>query len=126
MSNKVLFLVVGIIILSVIGYGIYQWAKYQAEPGDLDIFATCLKDSGAMFYGAYWCPHCQTQKKMFGKSEKLLPYIECSTPDGRGQLPVCKDAGIRSYPTWRFSDGEERSGELSLVFLSEKTGCQLP
>jgi len=63
---------------------------------------------------------------MFGASAKLLPYIECSTPDGRGQLPLCTDAGVTGYPTWLFADGTKESGEVSLEKLSEKTSCELP
>lgn len=87
--------------------------------------AQCLTEKGAKFYGAFWCPHCKNQKEMFGESASLLPYVECSTPDGNGQLDVCKDNKITSYPTWEFSDGSRESGEVSLEKLSEKTGCQL-
>jgi len=104
--------------------GISIW--YQAQPGKLDSFATCLGDTGAKFYGAFWCPHCQSQKALFGNSEKKLPYIECSTPNGQSQLNVCTEAGITGYPTWEFEDGERLGGEISLSTLSEKTGCELP
>lgn len=92
----------------------------------LDSFAQCLKDKGAVFYGAFWCPHCQKQKELFGASVKFLPYIECSTPDGREQLPVCKEKGVDGYPTWTFADGTKEGGEVPLEKLAEKTGCVLP
>lgn len=95
------------------------------EPGKLDAFATCLKDAGVKFYGAFWCPHCQEQKKLFGSSEKLLPYIECSTPDSQGQTTICKEQKIEGYPTWEFSDGTRQSGEMTLEQLSEKSQCPL-
>lgn len=97
-----------------------------SAPAALDSFTQCLKDKGAVFYGAFWCPHCQSQKKMFGDSEKLLPYVECSTADGKGQLAVCREKDITGYPTWMFADGSRESGELDLVVLAEKTGCELP
>ncbi len=90
-----------------------------------DGFAQCLSDAGAKFYGAYWCPHCQAQKKLFENS-KNLPYIECSTPDGNGQTPVCKDAGVTSYPTWIFADGSILEGERQFAELGEKTSCAVP
>lgn len=90
-----------------------------------DSFAQCLTDAGAKFYGAYWCPHCQSQKKLFQNSSKL-PYIECSTPNGQGQLPICTDAGITGYPTWKFADGSQLDGERTLEELGEKTNCALP
>lgn len=104
-----------------IGWGIY----YQSQPGKLDAFARCLKDKNAVFYGAFWCPHCQNQKEMFGKSAKLLPYVECSTPDGKTQIQLCQSKGIEGYPTWEFADGTRLVGEIPLAQLSEKTGCLL-
>jgi len=118
-------LVTILIVLALIG-GVVWLIKTPGRTGKLDGFATCLKDKGALFYGAFWCPHCQNQKAMFGASAKLLPYIECSTPDGRGQLPLCTDAGVTGYPTWLFADGTKESGEVSLEKLSEKTSCELP
>jgi hypothetical protein len=100
--------------------------RTPGKPGRLDSFATCIKDSGALFYGAFWCPHCQNQKALFGSSAKLLPYVECSTPDGKGQLPACADAGVQGYPTWKFADGTVKNGEVSLSELSTATNCPIP
>lgn len=122
MSNKSLY-IGGVVLAVLLVVGGTWW--YQATPGEHDAFAQCLGERGAKFYGAYWCPHCQDQKALLGKSEKLLPYIECSTPNGQGQLQICTDAGIQGYPTWEFSDGERISGVVSLEALSEKTGCEL-
>lgn len=90
-----------------------------------DTFAQCLTDAGAKFYGAYWCPHCQDQKKMFNNSKKL-PYIECSTPNGQAQVQECIDKKITSYPTWIFADGSIGDGNQTFAQLSEKTKCALP
>lgn len=90
-----------------------------------DGFAQCLTDAGAKFYGAYWCPHCQAQKRLFENSTKL-PYIECSTPNGQGQTQVCAEANITGYPTWELADGTRLDGEQTLETLAEKTGCELP
>lgn len=90
-----------------------------------DDFAQCLTDAGAKFYGAYWCPHCQAQKKRFENS-KNIPYIECSTPDGQGRTQACIDANITGYPTWVFADGTRLDGERELAELAEKTSCTLP
>lgn len=119
-----------ILIVLIIGLaaatGIFLLASKNNQPEKLDAFALCLKDKGAMFYGAFWCPYCQTQKVMFGKSAELIPYTECSTPDGNNQLAVCQDKKIEGYPTWEFSDGSRETGEVPLEKLSEKTGCPLP
>ncbi|MEK7077545.1 MAG: hypothetical protein AAB928_00410 [Patescibacteria group bacterium] len=117
-------IIIGLVIIAAagfIGYAVYA----SQQPGELDAFARCLKDNGAIFYGAFWCPHCQTQKKMFGKSEKLLAYVECSTPDGRGQNQTCQNKNIEGYPTWEFADGSRLTGEIALGTLAEKTVCSL-
>ena len=115
---------VAVIVLVVAALGAVLFVK--SGPGNLDSFAQCLKDKGAVFYGAFWCPHCQNTKRLFGSSERLLPYVECSTPDGKGQLQACIDKKVESYPTWEFSDGSRLTGELTLQELAEKTGCPLP
>ena len=120
--NKATTLIVGLILVG----GLVWLIKTPGKPGRFDSFATCIKDSGTKFYGAFWCPHCQNQKALFGSSAKLLPYIECSTPDGRGQLPVCNEAGVEGYPTWVYPNGTKESGEISLARLSEVTNCPLP
>ena len=115
---------IAIIILVVVALGAALFLK--SGPGNLDSFAQCLKDKGAIFYGAFWCPHCQRQKAMFGSAASLLPYIECSTPDGKGQLQVCIDKEVEQYPTWEFADVSRLTGEVALATLAEKTGCTLP
>ncbi len=95
-------------------------------PGKYDTFAQCLKDKGAIFYGAFWCPHCKAEKALFGSSVKLLPYVECSTSDAKDQTQACKDKKIESYPTWEFVDGSRLNGEIPLDKLAEKTQCVLP
>lgn len=126
MQRKPRLIIWAVLGLAIIAGGVFLLARFQSTTGKYDSFAQCLKDKGAVFYGAFWCPHCQNQKAIFGKSAKLLPYVECSTPDGRKQLQICKDKNIENYPTWEFSDGSREVGEASLSHLSEKTGCQLP
>ena len=113
-----------IIVLVVAGVG--SSFLIQQTPGKYDALAQCLKDKGVTFYGAFWCPHCQKQKRLFGRSADLLPYVECSTPDGKGQLQGCIDKGITNYPTWDFPDGSRVTGEVSLADLAQKSGCMLP
>jgi len=119
-------IIAGIIALIVILGALFYASKVSGGPGKLDAFAQCLEEKGAKFYGAFWCSHCQNQKALFGNSKKYLPYIECSTPDGKGQTPVCATAGIAGYPTWVFGDMSSTTGELSLETLSERTSCELP
>lgn len=116
------FLTITIAIIIAFGFGLNYLSKM---PGQLDDFTQCLADKEAVFYGAYWCPACQQQKLLFGKSKKYLPYVECSNSD-RSQTQACIDAGIESYPTWFFKDGSIKNGIIQLEELSEKTGCELP
>lgn len=124
MKSKTLF-ILGLLVVAIVM--LVAWAAIQqSAPSKLDGFAQCLKDKGAIFYGAFWCPHCQDQKKLFGTAKRLLSYVECSTPNGNGQLPACIEKKITTYPTWRFADGTEEVGLLELAHLAEKTGCALP
>lgn len=117
-------MVIGVAVI--IGLIILQSASNKAanRPGQYDSLASCIAESGAIFYGAFWCPHCNNQKKAFGKSEALLPYVECSTPDGNGQTQACIDAGIQSYPTWILADGTKLAGTQSVEGLAAATGCE--
>ena len=114
------------VILVAIGIIVFFAARKESAPGEFDQLALCLEEKGVTFYGAFWCPHCQNQKAMFGSSAKLLPYVECSTPDGKAQLAVCQQKEITGYPTWEFADGERLSGEVPLETLAERSGCELP
>jgi hypothetical protein len=93
-----------------------------------DAFARCLKNRGVRMYGAYWCPHCQEQKEKFGASFEYAPYTECGIQGNlHGVAQVCKDEGIKHYPTWQFPPTGERVERIfSLEELSDRTGCPLP
>lgn len=114
-------LIIGLVIFgAIVGLLAYQGSK----PGKYDTFAQCIADSGATYYGAFWCPRCQEQKAMFGRSGNLLPYVECSQPD-RKQTQICIDNDITGYPTWIFADGTRQPGMLSLEQLAQATNCSL-
>lgn len=123
---KIFLAIIALLILGVFASVLLRADAGPVGPGVYDELAQCLTEKGATFYGAFWCPHCQTQKKMFGSSAKLLPYVECSTADGNAQTQICIDKDIASYPTWEFADGERMTGEIPLETLAEKTGCVLP
>ncbi|MBD0334704.1 MAG: vitamin K epoxide reductase family protein [Cyanobacteria bacterium Co-bin13] len=85
-----------------------------------------LADTGAIFYGAWWCPHCHEQKQLFGQqASAILPYEECSEPDGQTQTAACQTAEIRGYPTWEIN-GQRYSGAKSLTDLAQLSGYQGP
>ncbi|MDY6769434.1 MAG: hypothetical protein SVU88_00510 [Candidatus Nanohaloarchaea archaeon] len=89
-------------------------------------FARCLSEENATFYGAYWCPHCNRQKALFGDAMQYVDYVECS-PDGKSapRAEVCNQKGISSYPTW-IIDGERYTGVQSFQDLAAATSCSLP
>lgn len=115
-----------VLLIAAFGAAFYLGRRSQHK---YDNFAKCLKDRGLLMYGAYWCPHCQDQKKMFGDSlEDYGPYVECGVKgDTSASTQVCKDAGIKHYPTWQFPPtGERVERVFELEELSERTGCPLP
>lgn len=129
-NNKALIFqtaVILIIFLTVVAFILVRiMDKKEAATDNRYAFASCLTEKGVKMYGAYWCPHCQEQKKTFGKSFKNIDYVECAVPGSpRDQKQVCQDARIASYPTWVFSDGSREEGVLDLETLSNKSGCEL-
>jgi len=123
MKNGVLIFWLLIILVIAAGIGASFFAS--SRPGQYDALAQCIKSRGVIFYGAYWCPHCQRTKAMFGSSVKYLPYVECSTPDGQGQTQVCIDHKITTYPTWVRPDGAEFVGEHTVQEWAAFSGCTL-
>ena len=117
-----------ILLLVVFGGGavFLFWPKAPAK-GNYDDFAKCLSSKDAVMYGAYWCPHCQNEKKSFGDSFRFVNYIECTQETGK-----CLTEKINGYPTWIFPassaggpDGKRFEGEMGLERLSRESGCLL-
>lgn len=81
-----------------------------------------LKEVGARMYGAYWCPHCNHQKEMFGAAAfRQIDYVECD-PRGKNPRPnLCKAANIKGYPTWEIQ-GKMYMGVQSLEELAKASG----
>ena len=114
-----------VLIIAASGLAYYLYHRSQHEH---DGFARCLSERGAKMYGAYWCPHCIDQKEKFGASFQYAPYVECGIKgDVHGVAQVCRDEGIKHYPTWQFPPTGERVERIfSLQELSDRTGCPLP
>ncbi len=123
MKNKTIIRIVVVFLIAVLCALGLSLLSTDKGPGPYDNLAQCLKDKGVSFYGAFWCPHCRDQKKLFANSAKLLPYVECSNPSATGQLQICTDKKIESYPTWEFPDGTRVSKVLTPEELSQKTSC---
>ena len=94
-------LVLGTVLIAG-GVGAWQGGLLQPpENPEMKALAEHLEATGAKYYGAFWCPNCQDQRRMFGRSADRLPYVECS-PNGRSGLVAfeCVAAEISGYPTW--------------------------
>ena len=117
--------VYAMLILAAFGLAYYLGNRTQHRH---DAFGRCLTNRGVKMYGAYWCPHCVEQKEKFGASFEYVPYEECGIKgDLHGVSQVCKDAGIKHYPTWQFPPtGERVERVFTLEELSDRTGCALP
>jgi hypothetical protein len=121
--------VVWLTIVWIIPAFLWVPAAPAASVGDkYDAFAQCLTKKQAAMYGAYWCPHCNDQKKDFGASFQYVHYVECAVQGQppNVQTPACKATQIKKYPTWVFVDGERIEATQTLEQLSQKTGCKLP
>lgn len=105
--------------------GIFDPAAGPEKP-QLKALAIHLSDSGAHFFGTYWCPTCQQQKALFEASADRLPYVEC-TPGGRnGPVSVvCAMNDIKSYPTWIIG-GVRHTGIVSPSDLARLSGFDWP
>lgn len=114
---------VGIFIIAIIAVSFFIYKDAKA-PGQYDNLAKCLTEKGVKFYGAFWCPHCQNEKAMFGKSKQYLPYVECSQPN-RDQTQICIDNKIVGYPTWVFPDGTRMEREIKPEEFPGLISCPL-
>ncbi|HSE83251.1 MAG TPA: vitamin K epoxide reductase family protein [Thermodesulfobacteriota bacterium] len=80
-----------------------------------------LTETGAVMYGSYKCPHCLSQKRLFGDAFKYVTYVECH-PGGENANPsLCFNKGIMSYPTWEMN-GRFYVGTMSLQQLANLSG----
>lgn len=121
-NNIILFLLFIGVIVGIVSAGVAIFAKGDVKPNPkLDAFAKCLAQKGVVMYGAYWCPHCQNQKKLFGESFKYVNYVECTQ-----EVKKCQEKKIQGYPTWIFKDGERIRGEATFAQLAEKSSCKAP
>jgi len=86
----------------------------------LEILAKCLDEKGAKFYGTPTCPYCTGQKEMFGQAAEYLPYVDCTE-----KRDECEAANVGGVPDWRFPDGSQQLGMLTIEKLAELSGCEL-
>lgn len=116
---------IGILLLAVLFIAACSSSEYPQEK--VDALANCLADKGVKEYGAFWCPNCAEQKKMFGKSYEILMkrnvYVECDPRGEQERAELCLEKKVEKYPTWEFPKGEVVVGVASFEQLAEKAGC---
>lgn len=93
----------------------------ETTPEYREKLAKALTEKGAVFYGAYWCPHCKQQKEAFGDAAKYLDYVECDARGESANPDECKARGIDGYPTWIYQ-GQKYNGFQSLSQLAQMIG----
>jgi len=126
MKNSSSWILYGLAVLVVVGIIGFAVTKQTATSDPkMDAFAQCLTQHGVKMFGAWWCPHCKSQKELFGKSFEKINYTECSDPGSNEMNQTCKSAGIEGFPTWEFKDGTRVSGEVKLEDLGKKAECTL-
>ncbi|MDC0834438.1 hypothetical protein AY599_04540 [Leptolyngbya valderiana BDU 20041] len=93
------------------------------ESGTAEIeLARHLREIGARTFGAYWCPHCYSQKQLFGREAfEIVEYVECDPRGANAKPEVCRRAGVRAYPTWEIN-GQLYEGVRELDDLAELSG----
>jgi len=91
------------------------------DAASIENLAKFLKEKGMVMYGAYWCPHCQDQKKEFGDAFQYVDYVECDAKGPEANPDECVAQGIEGYPTWIYQ-GTKYSGIKSLSELAKIVG----
>lgn len=105
------------------GYAVAE--RQVAASAYAEGLAKHLASSGAKFYGAWWCPHCQEQKRLFGAAARHLPYVECDARSPEAKPEECRQAGVRAFPTWIIY-GRKYEGTLPLEELARLSGYPPP
>jgi uncharacterized membrane protein len=108
-------------LLTVLGATAVFVGTAPADAAYRAALARHLTATGAVMYGAYWCPACAEQKARFGPEAELLPYVECDPRGWRPRPDLCERAGVRRYPTWTVG-GHRYEGVLSLDELARASG----
>ena len=130
-----------LLVLALIFITACSSSQYSKE--SLDSLANCLADKNVKEYGAFWCPNCAKQEKMFDGSYDIIKgrgvYVECDprceVPEDElpmacrgivGQTSLCLEKGVEGYPTWEFTTGEILVGVQELERLAAIAGCTFP
>ncbi|MEK6876455.1 MAG: hypothetical protein AABX63_03530 [Nanoarchaeota archaeon] len=112
-NKKVILISIALIVFVLIIAGIGYSYINSKKPGPLDDFAKCLKEKGAVMYGASFCQYSHAQKGMFGNSFKYVDYRDFS-----------EDSNVKKTPTWLIN-GAYYQNVQTFDRLASLTGCTL-
>jgi uncharacterized membrane protein/glutaredoxin len=115
-----------VVILATVLFGSYFIQSKELNTESASAFqvelAKHLGEIGAAMYGSYQCPHCTTQKLMFGKKAfEYINYVECHPRGEHANTALCYAKGIHNYPTWEIN-GQFYVGARSLQELARLSG----
>ncbi len=83
-----------------------------------------LQQIGAKMYATFWCSVCRRQEQQFGEEAlSLINIIECDPRGKNAQPKLCRESGIRAYPTWEIN-GQLYEGGMPLETLADLSGYQ--
>ena len=70
---------------------VYVPKRIQRKSSDQAVaLARKLRESGAVLYTAYWCPHCARQRELWGREAwKELRNVECAPKGFNAQPGIC-------------------------------------
>src|SRR3989338_1760590 len=113
-NKKIIIISIVSVLLVLAGIGIGVGFVNTNKPGQLDNFAKCLTEKGAVMYGAPLCKYTAGQKAMFGNSMRLIDYRDFT-----------KDPNVEITPTWLIN-GAYYHNVQTFDRLSALTDCPLP
>lgn len=115
----------GLVAVTTVGVSFALFNVSGPDSPHREALARHLRDSGALFYGAYRCPACSEQKRLFGSAAGDLPYVECDPAGASARPDLCAQAGVRTYPTWTIR-GNRHEGVTQLDTLAKLSGFAPP
>lgn len=122
-----------LVVAAIVAGLVFAAAAYRVQrvpfaAPDWTAEAQCLTERGVVMYGAYWCPKCAKQKRLFGDAVEFISEVECDPRGENAEPERCVAREISGTPTWiqETPDGEvvERlAGVHAPDVLAERFGC---
>ena len=103
---------------------VYIPKRIKRQSSDQAIqLARKLRESGAVMYTAFWCPHCARQRELWGREAFAeLRNVECAPKGYNAQPGICFAKQVDGYPTLILGNGKVISGERDLADLAKEIG----